>query len=145
MSGQLSLDFGDAVDRLYATIRKLVDRHGLQQVALHIERSIGREVQPQTISHALARRKRHRIPIDYLPALATMPGGEEIASILAGLCGFDLVESRPATPEELAVAWEMEVREEFGERSYYGCKRGVQRRVVEMRTGRLTVAGGDDR
>ena len=80
----------------------------------HKEVAYALDVSPSYLSHCLAERERHSIPLRWLPILLRMAKTDGLLSYLAALRGREVVAPEVLTPEEELVRMKQALLKNFG-------------------------------
>lgn len=103
-----ALQYDDARDAFYATLRDVVENLGCVEVA----GSVG--VSGQRIHQALRGGDNCKVPVDWLPALLDLDSSGRLVRALALMGGGDFTPKDARSPEQKLAALEVEVAK-FGE------------------------------
>lgn len=93
---------------LQKEIADCVDEIGPKEFAYAVD------VSPSQLSHALAGRERHHVPLRWLPVLLKMAKTDRLLRFLAAMRGRDVIAPEVLTPEEELVRMKQALLKNFG-------------------------------
>lgn len=120
---ELRPSFAPLADSLRARVREAVDFIGLKEAAWRCD------VSPSRLSNALDERDRHKLLLEWLPAIITAAPNDAIVEELAAWRGLECVEQKPQTPAEELHALKGALAEMFSRDVLLAVTQRARRRV----------------